>query len=306
VDSLRSADVVLADGSFVTASEDEHPDLFWALRGGGGNFGVVTEFTFDLHPVDTVTVGITAWPVDRGADVLRWYREFLPAAPEDLNGFYATMVVPPAPPFPEEMYGQTVSAVVWCWAGDQDGDRLGEVLAAVDDPAPPAFHFTAPMPLPALQSMFDALLPKGLQWYWRGDFFDSIPDGAVEVHQRFAENVPTGLSQMHLYPIDGAAHRTGADDTAWAYRDAVWSAVIAAVDPDPANAEALRRWCVDYWEALHPYSMGGGYVNFLGENEGTERVRATYGSHYDRLAAVKNTYDPDNLFHRNQNIRPAR
>ncbi|MDH6223515.1 FAD/FMN-containing dehydrogenase [Streptomyces sp. MJP52] len=305
IDSLLSADVVLADGSFVTASEDEHPDLFWALRGGGGNFGVVTGFTFRLHQVDTVTVGLTAWPVDRVSDVLRWYREFLPAAPEELSGFYAAMTVPPGPPFPEEMYGRTVSAVVWCWSGEQEGDRLDRLLAAVDEPAPPAFHFTAPMPLPALQSMFDALLPKGLQWYWRGDFFDGVPDAAVELHQRFGQDIPTDLSTMHLYPVDGAAHRVGADDTAWAYRDAVWSAVYAGIDPDPANAGALRRWCTDYWEALHPYSMGGGYVNFIGEHEGTERVRATYRSHYDRLAAVKHAYDPENLFHRNQNVAPA-
>lgn len=305
VDSLLAADVVLADGTFVTASEEEHPDLFWALRGGGGNFGVVTEFTFRLHAVDTVTVGLTGWPMDRTPQVLRWYREFLPSLPEELSGFYAAMIVPPGPPFPEPLHGQKVCAVVWCWTGAQESGRLEELLASVNEPAPPAFHFTAPMPLPALQTMFDELLPTGLQWYWRGDFFDTISDAAIEVHQRFGEAIPTGLSTMHLYPIDGAAHQVGADDTAWAYRDANWSGIVAGIDPDPANADVVRRWCVDYWNALHPHSMGGGYVNFIGENEGTDRVRTTYRGHYDRLASIKRIYDPDNFFHVNQNIRPA-
>ncbi|MEU5513519.1 MULTISPECIES: FAD-binding oxidoreductase [Streptomyces] len=305
IDSLVSADVVLADGRCVTASADNHPDLFWALRGGGGNFGVVTSFTFESHPVHTVGVAVTVWPVDRTPEVLRWYREFLPAAPEDLSGFFAVLVVPPAPPFPEPLHGQKVCAVVWCYTGDLEAGRLEQVLAVVNEPAPPAFHFTSPMPYPALQSMFDALIPKGLQWYWRGAFFDTIPDAAVDVHHRFGESIPTNLSTMHLYPVDGAAHRVGADDTAWAYRDAVWSAVIGGIDPDPAQDDVIRQWCVDYWAALHPHSMGGSYVNFIGAQESADRVRTTYRGHFDRLASVKRAYDPDNLFHSNQNIPPA-
>ncbi|GAA2391097.1 FAD-binding oxidoreductase [Streptomyces glaucosporus] len=303
-DNLLAADVVLADGGFVTASETEHPDLFWALRGGGGNFGIVTSLTYRLHPVDTVGAGATVWPVDRTREVLTWYRDFLPRAPEDVYGFFTVFVIPPGPPFPEELHGRKACGVVWCHTGAPD--RLEEDLAAVNEPAPPAFHFTAPMPYPALQSMFDELIPTGYQWYWRGDFFDSIPDAAVEVHLEHGENIPTPLSLMHLYPVDGAAHRVGRDETAWSYRDAVWSGVFAGVDPDPANAGTIKRWCVDYWEKAHPYSMGGAYVNFMGEDEGQERVRATYRDHYDRLARVKRTYDPDNLFHANQNIRPAR
>ncbi|MFI5822368.1 FAD-binding oxidoreductase [Streptomyces rishiriensis] len=305
IDSLLSADVVLADGTFVTASEKEHPDLFWALRGGGGNFGVVTSFTFQLHPVDAVGVAVTLWPVDRTAEVLRWYREFLPAAPEELSGFFAVLAVPPGPPFPEPIHGHRMCAVVWCYTGDLAAGRLEEVLGVVNDPAPPAFHFTAPMPYPALQSMFDALLPAGLQWYWRGDFFDAVSDGAIEVHGRYGEGLPTDLSTMHMYPVDGAAHRVGRDDTAWAYRDAVWSCVIAGIDPDPANADLVRQWCVDYWADLHEHSMGGSYVNFLGAQETPERVRTTYRGHYDRLAEVKRAYDPENFFHANQNIPPA-
>ncbi|MEU6459677.1 FAD-binding oxidoreductase [Streptomyces sp. NPDC047065] len=303
VDNLLAADVVLADGSFVTASESEHPDLFWALRGGGGNFGIVTSFTYRLHPVDTVGGAITVWPVDRTREVLAWYRDFLPQAPEDVYGFFSLFVIPPGPPFPEEIHGRKMCGVVWCYTGDPS--RFEEMLTAVREPGPPAFHFAAPMPYPALQGMLDDVIPSGYQWYWRGDFFDRIPDAAMDVHLKYGENLPTQLSLMHLYPVDGAAHRAGPDDTAWSYRDAVWSGVLAGVDPDPANAEAIRQWCVDFWEELHPYSMGGSYVNFMGTGEGQERVRATYRDHYDRLAQVKRTYDPDNVLHANQNIRPA-
>ncbi|MCX4970396.1 FAD-binding oxidoreductase [Streptomyces sp. NBC_00654] len=303
VDSLLSADVVLADGSFVTASGTENADLFWALRGGGGNFGIVTSFRFRLHPVDTVGVAITLWPLDLMHEVLRWYREFLPEAPDELNGFFATLTVPPGPPFPEEIHGLPMCGVVWCSTGDPDG--LDEALAAVNEPGPPAFHFTTPMPYPVLQTMFDELIPKGLQWYWRGAFFDRITEEAIDVHAKYAQNLPTDLTTMHLYPVDAAAGRVPPDDTAWAYRDAVWSGVIGGIDPDPANASAIRRWAVDYWEELHPYSMGGAYVNFIGAGEGQERVRATYRDHYDRLAEIKHRYDPHNLFHANQNIEPA-
>ncbi|MFI2200508.1 FAD-binding oxidoreductase [Streptomyces sp. NPDC020192] len=305
IDSLLSADVVLADGSFATASEHDHPDLFWALRGGGGNFGVVTSFTFRLHPVHTVGVAVTVWPVDRVREVLQWYRAFLPAAPADLYGFFAMLVVPPGPPFPEPIDGQKMCAVVWCCTGDLEQSRLDDMLSVVNDPAPTAFHFATPMPYPALQTLFDTLLRRGLQWYWRGDFFDTISDDAVAVHEKYGQNLPTGLSTMHLYPVDGAPHGIGADDTAWAYRDAVWSGVVAGIDPEPGNADLIRRWCVDYWTDLHPHSMGGSYINFLGEQESPERVRTTYRGNYDRLAAVKHAYDPDNFFHANQNIPPS-
>ncbi|MFE1380229.1 FAD-binding oxidoreductase [Streptomyces sp. NPDC058740] len=305
IDSLVAADVVLADGSFVTASADEHPDLFWALRGGGGNFGVVTSFRFALHPVDTVGLAVTLWEPEHIGAVLRWYREFLPAAPETLNGFFATLAVPPAPPFPEEIHGKRMCGVVWCHTGTADEDELAKAFAMVGDPAPPAFHFATPIPYPGIQAMFDELIPKGLQWYWRGDFFDRITEGAIDAHRTFLEALPTDLSTMHLYPVDGAAHRLGPMDTAWAYRDAVWSGVIGGISAEPSDADRIRDWAVGYWDALHPHSMGGAYVNFLGADEPPDRVRATYRGHYDRLADVKRTYDPDNVFHHNQNVRPA-
>jgi FAD/FMN-containing dehydrogenase len=302
IDNLIEADVVLADGSLVRASESENDDLFWALRGGGGNFGVVTSFTYRLHPVHTVGVGMTVWPIERTPEVMRWYREFMPQADRDLYGFFAVLAVPPGPPFPEELHERRMCGVVWCYLGDLDG--LDGALGVVREPAPPAFHFTTPMPYPMLQGMFDELIPTGLQWYWRGDFFDRITDGAIAAHLEHGSGIPTPLSTMHLYPVDGAAHDVGQADTAWSYRDAVWSGVIGGIDPDPANADAIREWCVSYWEALHPHSMGGAYVNFMME-EGQERVRATYRGNHDRLAAVKARYDPDNLFHVNQNIAPA-
>jgi FAD/FMN-containing dehydrogenase len=302
IDNLLDADVVLADGTFVKASESENEDLFWAVRGGGGNFGVVTSFTYRLHPVATVGVGITLWPIDAIPEVLRWYREFLPGAPEDLYGFFAVTEVAPGPPFPEEIHGRKMGAVVWCYTGDLD--RLEEALAPVGDPARPAFHFSTPMAYPMLQAMFDGLYPAGLQWYWRGDFFDQISDDAIDIHVKYGSAIPTMRSTMHLYPIDVAPQRVGRTDTAWSYRDAVWSGVIAGVDPDPANRDAIREWSSGYSEALHPHSMGGAYVNFM-MDEGRERVRATYRQNYDRLSRLKAKYDPDNVFHVNQNVAPA-
>ncbi|OBI97027.1 FAD-binding oxidoreductase [Mycobacterium asiaticum] len=301
IDNLLAAEVVLADGREVTASESEHPDLFWALRGGGGNFGVVTSFTFRLHPMQSVICGPTAWPISATADILGWFRDFLPAQDEDLYGFFATMTVPPAPPFPEAFHLHKACAVVWCYTGDPA--RAEEAFTPVRQ-MQPAWDGIGTAPYPALQSTFDALYPKGLQWYWRGDFFRSIPDGAVAAHARFSEELPTMHSTMHLYPIDGAVHRVGQTDTAFAHRDVTFSQVIAGVDPDPANAETLRSWSGDYWNATHPYSAGAAYVNFM-MDEGQDRVRASYGPNYTRLSEIKAEYDPQNVFHINQNIRPA-
>ena len=157
----------------------------------------------------------------------------------------------------------------------------------------------------SLQSAFDGIYPPGDQWYWRGDYVEEIPDAAIEQHVEFAHKLPTWKSTMHLYPSDGAAARVPNDATPWGYREAKWTSVFAGVDPDPANAEPIKQWTIDYFDALHPYSMGGSYVNFMME-EGQDRVQATYRDHYDRLAKIKATYDPDNLFHVNQNIKPAK
>jgi hypothetical protein len=300
IDNLVAADVVTADGQFRTASATENPDLFWALRGGGGNFGIVTRFEFDLHPVNTVLAGPMLWPVDRAADIMRWYREFLPAAPRDLTGFFIFMSIPPGPPFPEELFFQKMCGVVWCYAGPTEQlDDLLRPARALN----PLIDGVMEMPYPAWQSAFDGVYPAGDQWYWRADFIKDLPDEAIAVHADWGSRLPTWKSSVHIYPIDGAAHDVGPDETAFAYRDATWSGVIVGVDPDPAKAEELRDWCVGYWEAQHPYSSGGAYVNFM-MDEGQERVQATYRGHYERLAGIKAHYDPGNLFHVNQNIRP--
>jgi hypothetical protein len=302
IDNLIEADVVLADGTQARASADENPELFWALRGGGGNFGVVTFFSFRAHPVSTVLAGPTFWPIEQTADVMRFYREFMPSAPRELNGFFATMTVPPADFLPAELHMHKVCAVMWCYVGPEDA--AAELFAPVQEVGTPLLHGVGPMPFPALQSLFDGFYSPGLQWYWRADFVRELPDAAIEEHTRFGERLPTLHSAMHLYPIDGAVHDVGADETPFSYRDANWAEVIVGVDPEPANAGLVRDWTVDYWDATHPYSAGGAYVNFM-MDEGHARVRATYRDSYDRLAAAKGTYDPANVFRVNQNIEPA-
>jgi FAD binding domain/Berberine and berberine like len=303
IDNLLAAEMVLASGERVRASADEHPDLFWAIRGGGGNFGVVTTFEFRLHEVNTVIGGPTFWPVEMGAEVLSVYRDFLPSAPRELNGFFAFATVPPAPPFPEAIHLRKVCGVVWCHTGSEE--EAAAAMAPLLDATPePLMHGVAPMPHPMLQSAFDGLYPAGDQWYWRADFVKEIPDEAVDIHARFGAELPTMQSTMHMYPIDGAAHDVGPSDTAFSYRDATYGSVFAGVDHDPANVPAIRSWSIDYNEALRPHSAGGAYVNMM-MDEGQERVRASYRDNYDRLARIKAIYDPANLFRVNQNIRPA-
>jgi FAD/FMN-containing dehydrogenase len=301
IDNLLAADIVLADGRLVTASAEENPDLFWALRGGGGNFGVVSSFLFRAHPVRTVMAGPTLWPLEQAAGVMRLYREFLPSAPEDVNGFFAFMVVPPAPPFPEALHGKTMCAIVWCCTGGQSSLDAIELMRRYGKPA---FDMVGELPMPALNSMFDALYPPGLQWYWRADFVNELNDQAIDLHVRHGAQLPTMHSTMHLYPINGAAHRTARDATAFSFRESHWAEVIVGVDPSPAKADVITNYAKSYWDALHPYSAGGAYVNFMME-EGQERVQATYRDNYARLLAVKQQYDPDNLFQVNQNIRAA-
>ena len=303
IDHLIGADVVLANGEQVRASADENPDLFWALRGGGGNFGVVTAFEFRLDELDTVIAGPTFWPVESGAEVLRAYRDFLPNAPRELNGFFLFGSVPPGEPFPEALHLQKVCGVVWCYAGADEEAAAAAMKPLLDALPEPLLHGPGPMPHPAIQGAFDPVYPAGDQWYWRADFVNEISDEAVEIHAKYGAEMPTWKSTMHLYPIDGAAHDVGPSDTPWAYRDAQYASVFAGVDPDPANVDAIRRWSVDYQEALHPHSAGGAYVNMM-MDEGQERVRASYGDNYDRLAQIKAKYDPDNAFRVNQNIQP--
>jgi len=303
IDNLLAADVVLADGSFVTASEDQHPDLYWALRGGGGNFGVVTSFLFQAHPISTVCAGPMLWDMDQASDILKWFREFTQQAPEEINGFFAFLTVPPGPPFPEALHLKKMCAIVWCYPGSME--QANAILEPLRRFRKPALELFGPMPFPMLQGMFDGLYPAGLQWYWKADFFKELTDEAIARHVEHGAKMPTMHSSMHLYPVNGAAHRVGPTETPWSYRDAVWSQVIVGVDPDPAKKDVITEWAKAYYDALHPYGAGGAYVNFMME-EGEDRIRATYRGNYDRLAEVKAKYDPDNFFRVNQNIKPAR
>jgi FAD/FMN-containing dehydrogenase len=303
IDNLLSADVVLANGTFVKTNANENSDLFWALRGGGGNFGVVTSFTFKLHPIDMIYGGPMLYELSETADVMKWYRDLIPTAPDDLNGFFAFLTVPPAPPFPEHLHMKKMCGVVWTCAGPLT--KAEEIFKPIRAFKKAALDFVGPLPQPALQSMFDALYPPGLQWYWRADFVNEINDEAVAQHIRFGNALPSMHSTMHLYPINGAASRVGKSDTAWNYRDATWAQVMVGVDPDSANNEKTISWTKSYYDALHPYSAGGAYVNFLMGDEGEDRVKKTYGDNYERLVAIKNKYDPGNLFRVNQNIKPT-
>jgi len=304
VDSLLSAEMVLADGSRVTASAGENPDLFWAIRGGGGNFGVVTEFTFRAHPLETIVGGPTFWAIEDADALLAAYREWLPSAPRHITAFFNFHTIPPVKEaFPEELHLRKVCGMVWCI--DASDDEAEQAMAPMLAVAEPVLRHTGRMPIAALNSAFDGLYGPGDQWYWRGAFLREIPDGAIRVNKEWNERMPGFKAGTHLYPMDGAAGDVGATDTAFAFRDAVWSQVVIGCDPDPAKASAVRDWTVGYSEALAPYSEGASYVNFMMDDEGQGRVKATYGPNYARLQQVKAAYDPDNVFRVNQNILPA-
>lgn len=301
IDNLLAADVVLPDGSFVVANADQNQDLFWAIRGGGGNFGVVTSFTFKLHPVSMLYGGPILYELSDAEEVMKWYRELIKDAQDDLYGFFAFLTVPPVAPFPEHLHLKKMCGIVWAFTGPMESAE--ETFRPIRSFKIPALDFAGPIPQPALQSMFDALYPTGLQWYWRADFVKELSDEAITAHIKFGNELPTMHSTMHLYPINGAASRISKTDTPWNYRDATWAMVIVGVDPDPANNEKITTWTKQYWEKLHPYSAGGAYVNFM-MDEGEERVKATYGENYERLVTIKRKYDPNNLFRVNQNINP--
>jgi FAD/FMN-containing dehydrogenase len=300
-DNLLSADVVTADGRTVTANANEHEDLYWALRGGGGNFGVATSLEFRLHPVAEIYGGPMFFEVADAGDVLRWFREFIADAPEEFGGFPAWQIAPPLPFVPEERHGDTFLAFVACWAGPADEGE--QMLKPLHDVAPVVAEHVGPMPYPALNSAFDGLVPPGLQHYWKANFVKELSDDAIAAHLEHGPNVPAVNSTVHIYPINGACHRVASDETAFAYRDATFATVIAGMWPDPADNAKNTAWVRDYYAATAPLSEEGGYVNFMAEDD-QDRIRANYRGNYDRLVEVKRAYDPDNLFHRNQNIAP--
>jgi len=301
-DNLLSADVVTADGQLVKASATENDDLFWALRGGGGNFGVVTSFEFDLHPVDTILNGVIIYSADDGEQVGRFYRDFLAQAPEDFGAFFGFHQGPPVPFLPQQYHGAPVCVIAGGWFGELD--RGQELWTQLLGAAPVLGSHLAPAPYPVLNTHFDPLFPPGLLSYWKGDFIDSLSDDILRVAADFGSRVPSITTANHFYPVDGAVHRVASDATAFAFRDAAFSPVIACLWSDPSETEANTRWVRDYWNAQHPYSSGGGYVNFMDADEGAQ-IPANYGGNWERLRQVKAQWDPDNVFHVNQNVPPA-
>jgi hypothetical protein len=305
IDNLLEADVVLADGTLVTANATQNPDLFWALRGGGGNFGVVTSFLFRAHPVKMVFAGPIFWEAKDAQAVMRAYRDFLPTAPGELGMFVGLKTVPPMDPFPAEYQGKKACALIGAYNGP--AAEAQRVLAPLLGSLPaPAFNWMSEIPFPAMNALFDPFFPKGLQWYWKGSFVRTLTDEAIDVHIAQAARAPTPLCLMHLYPIDGAVRNVPKGATAWSARDATFSMVIAGIDSEPQGAEALKNWGRGYYRAVSPYNLGGGYINFMMEDETEGRLEATFGENYARLAAIKAKYDPTNLFRVNQNIPPVR
>jgi FAD/FMN-containing dehydrogenase len=300
-DNLISADVVTADGRFLVASKKQNEDLFWALQGGGGNFGVVTSFEYQLHPVKDIVAGLFFFPLDRSRDVLEFYREYIQKAPEELGMFPAFQIAPPLPFIPPADHGKTFCILVCCWAGRPE--EAEKIFAPIRKVGPIAAEMVSPMPYPTLNALFDPLLPAGLQHYWKAAFATDLTDGAIKAHLEFGPKVPVVNSTMHIYPINGAAGRVASDATAFAYRDAKFATVIAGMWPDPADNEKNIKWVKDYYKALQPHSASGGYVNFMAGDD-QERIRDNYKGNYDRLVMIKKKYDPSNLFHMNQNIKP--
>ncbi len=302
IDNLLSADVITADGRFVVASDRQNQDLFWAVRGGGGNFGVVTSFEYRLHPVKDVMVGLIFFELSAAPQVLEFYREYIVTAPEEMGAFFAFQIAPPLPFIPAKRHGDTLCMIVACWSGAIEQGEAA--LRPIRNAGPVAAELVTPMPFPALNGAFDALLPPGLQHYWKAAFATDIPDGAIAAHVQHGPKVPVVNSTMHIYPLNGACSRVPADATAFAYRDARFATVIAGMWPDASDNAKNIKWVKDYYRAIEPHSMAGGYVNFMAEDD-QERVRANYKGHYDQLASIKKQYDPANLFHINQNMKPS-
>jgi hypothetical protein len=304
VDNLLSVELVTAASDRISASATEHPDLFWAVRGGGGNFGVVTSFTYRLHPVGPMVFGGAVFhPAARARDLLRFYREWVRTLPDELTSAVVFATAPPEPFMPPDLVGTPMVAVPLCWAGP-----LGEGEAAVRplrDFAPPAVDLLGPLPYTALQGMFDAGAPKGVLSYWKTEYLSELSDAAIDVLMAHTARMGKPFAQLHVHHVGGAVARAPADATAVGRRDAPFTLNIIGMWQDPAETEAQRGWVRGVAEALRPLATGAQYLNFLGDLE-EDRVRAAYGdAKYARLQGIKKRYDPGNLFRVNHNIRPA-
>ncbi|WP_207591587.1 FAD-binding protein [Halomontanus rarus] len=303
VDNLRSVDVVTARGELVHASEDENPDLFWGIRGGGGNFGIVTAFEFDCHEVGpTVLGGMVIHPFEDAADLLRFHREFTAEAPDECCCYAAIMTAPPAPFLPEEVHGTKVAALAPFYSGSVEAGEA--VLQPLRDFGEPIVDMVQPMPYTALQQMLDEPQAPGYRNYWKSQMVDPLPDEAIDAVVERADTLPSPMSQIVLEHLGGAISRVEPDATAYRNRNAAFSFNVFSRWEDPAADEAHVSWAREFHAAMGPFSSDGVAVNFLSQ-EGDERVRAAYGDNHDRLVDVKDAYDPENRFRMNQNVTPS-
>lgn len=295
-DNLRSVDIVTADGQLRRASTTEHADLFWALRGAGANFGVVTSFEFDLHPVGPMIYGgLLLHPIDRATEVLRFYRDFAAAQPDELTTYAAILSTPD---------GNQAVAIVTCYSGDlAEGERI---LGPLKEFGTPLADTVGPMPYAALQSMLDGAFPYGRQNYWKSSFVEAMTDGAIESIVEHARSMPSPFSVILIQDVHGVARRVPNDATAFAHRDAPHSIAILSSWENQADNQRNIGWTRTFFDALQDHVMVRAYVNELDHDESAERIQAAYGTNYARLTRVKATYDPGNLFQLNQNIQPAR
>jgi FAD/FMN-containing dehydrogenase len=301
IDNLVSADLVLADGSFVTVSENEHPDLFWAIRGGGGNFGVVTAFEFQGQPVSTVTAGVLFYELDKAEELMKLYRNFIDTAPRELAIFFGFLMTPPAPFLPEELHLKNMAKMVYCFDGPEaEARKVLEPFLKVG----PAAEVGGEMPFPMWNAMFDALFPPGRHDYWKADYHAELSDDAIAVHLKYGDKMPNPSSVVHIYSVNGAIQDVGPHDTAYSHRDATFAFVSFISDDDASRMPDHMAFSREYWKAQHPFSSGGAYVNMM-MDEGSDRVKDSYRDNYPRLQQIKKKVDPHNRFRINQNIAPA-
>lgn len=305
VDNLLSADVVTADGRLVRASEEENEDLFWGLRGGGGNFGIVTSFEYRLHPVGPILLGgMLMYPADQAREILRFYRDFMQEAPDDLGGGCAFVTAPPEPFVPEHLRGTQILAIVICYTGPiEEGEAA---IRPLKEFRSPTVDMVGPMPYTVLQSMTDAGTPSGMQNYWKAGFLDELPDEAIDAFVAHAQRVTSPLTQVMLLPMGGAIGRVADGETPLALRDAAFNFHAIAMWADPAEQAEHIKWARETEAAMQPWMTERIYLNFIGD-EGEERVRSAFDPEkYQRLVALKDKYDPANMFCLNQNIKPSR
>jgi UDP-N-acetylenolpyruvoylglucosamine reductase len=298
-DNLLSVDLVTADGTFLTCTEEQNADLMWAVRGGGGNFGVVTSFEYRLHPIAGILGGPTFYPLD--GDVIRRYREMIADSDGRLGALFAVALGPPVPFLPERWHGRPICGVIVCWTGPEERDD--QIRTRLSGLGPVLGQMVERMPYPVINTLFDELLPAGLFHYWKGTFSRGLPDGAVDAYVEYGASTPSIESATVVFPLDGAVHQVGPQDTAFAYRDVDFATALSGTLTSREDCEAHKDWVRGFYEALLPHSAEGGYVNFI-DGDDQNRVRANYRANYDRLTELKRRHDPGNLFRFNHNIAP--